>query len=114
MSSPITHILTFAGAESYDMSEGSTESDTIEVGFSKSLSIQCIFTDSVNGLLEIQSSLDNSNWASDLNTRVIFGGADNVVFNLQDSSVPYYRVKFLYGNGTGTLTGRFYRKPQSK
>ena len=104
--------VTFATATTGDMS-GNLTSDTIKVPYRDTgLAIQCYWTGSPEGLLDLQYSLDDTNWTTHGGSTVkVQGGADNFIYEFLGTAVPYYRLRWRYSPAsTGTLNARAYTK----
>jgi len=116
MSDPIMHDVTWDTGTASHVMTSTANSDTIEVGFSNHIVFQLTWGNGQNGFLWLEASLDKTNWAKDHNSAVKIAGADTVIFNQQNTSIPFYRVHYEFSNqaGSPTLTGKFYRKPLGK
>lgn len=66
------------------------------------ISVQCIYTGTPTGSLQIQASNDETNWTS-MNTTALSGSAGSVMYNVQ-AGFAFIRVFYDATSGAGALT----------
>lgn len=69
-------------------------------------SIQVVYTGSPTGTFKLQYSLDKENWSDVAGSEEAISGGCNTLWSLVNVAVPYIRIVYTRGSGSGTLTAK--------
>lgn len=93
-----------SGADTTVTIDSDQTSDAIPAHFEAHTGIQANTTGAtVEGTLDIEYSIDGENWTPSDMTTALIRGADTVIWDLPPSGVSFYRVRYRFQAGTGTL-----------
>jgi len=97
---------------------GEITSDSFDIANKDAVVLQPIFSGEADfeGRIHLEYSIDEDNWAKDVNSECLIRGQDNFIYNLVSHSAPHVRVKAFKdaGTGTTTLTVKAFSKPIHK